>query len=55
VSGDPDDAYPVAYCAPGNRTAAERILAERGQHVARIVEEPRLDGGPGQLRDEDPV
>src|ERR1700734_772988 len=40
----PGGAYPVAYCAPGGRAAAEAILAARGQHAARMVEEPRLVG-----------
>jgi hypothetical protein len=44
MTEQPEDAYPVAYCAPGNRAGAERVLAARGQHVARIVEEPRLEG-----------
>lgn len=39
----PEDAYPVAYCAPGKRAEAERVLAERGHRVARIIEDPWLE------------
>lgn len=44
MTEQPEDAYPVAYCAPGNRGAAEAILTARGEHVARIVEHPWLEG-----------
>ena len=47
MTDEPSDAYPVAYCAPGNRDVAERILAERGEAVARVEEELVLDGAPG--------
>lgn len=44
MSGQQEDAYPAAYCAPGKRGAAEAILTARGEHVARIVEHPWLEG-----------
>lgn len=40
----PEDAYPVAYCAPGCRVIAELVLAARGEQVARITEHPWLEG-----------
>jgi hypothetical protein len=47
VTDEPGDTYPVAYCAPGNREAAEAVLAARGETVARIVEHPWLEGTEG--------
>jgi hypothetical protein len=47
ASSEPGDAYPVAYCAPGRREAAEETLAGRGEHVARIVEHAWLEGADG--------
>jgi hypothetical protein len=44
---EPEDAYPVAYCAPGRRPIAELLLAARGESVARIVEHPWLEGADG--------
>ena len=43
MSGEPD-AYPVAYCAPGQRLAAELALMLKGERVARIAEHPWLEG-----------
>jgi hypothetical protein len=47
VTDETSDTYPVAYCAPGHREAAVAILAARGETVARIEEDPVLDGAPG--------
>ena len=46
MSGEPD-AYPVAYCAPGQRFAAAFTLTFKGEQVARIVEHPWLEGTTG--------
>lgn len=42
-----EDAYPVAYCAPGRRFAAALTLMFKGEEVARIVEHPWLEGTAG--------
>lgn len=44
TTGQPGDAYPVAYCAPGRRFAAALTLMLKGEEVARIVEHPWLEG-----------
>jgi hypothetical protein len=41
------NAYPVAYCAPGKRLAAAFTLMVKGEQVARIVEHPWLEGAEG--------
>jgi hypothetical protein len=47
ADGPPDG--PVAYCAPGQETAAARILEDNGQAVTRIVEHPWLEGRAGYV------
>lgn len=47
TTGQPGDAYPVAYCAPGRRLAAALTLMLKGEEVARIVEHPWLEGADG--------
>lgn len=47
MSEQPEDAYPIAYCAPGRRPIAELILLARGEQVARIIEHPWLEGADG--------
>jgi hypothetical protein len=37
-------AYPVAYCAPGSKTAAALTLMLKGEQVAEIAEHPWLAG-----------
>jgi hypothetical protein len=50
------ETYSVAYCAPGGRAAAEALLAERGEQVARIAEHPWLEGTDGiYIVAEDPL
>lgn len=36
--------YPVAYCAPGGRTAAAIALMLQGEQVAEIAEHPWMSG-----------
>ncbi len=40
----PDGGYPVAWCAPGRKTAAALALWLRGEHVERVEEHPYLAG-----------
>lgn len=47
MSTEVGDAYPVAYCAPGQRFAAALTLMLKGEQVARIVEHPWLEGAEG--------
>lgn len=47
MTEQPEDSYPVAYCAPGRRAVAELLLAARGEQVARIAEHPWLEGTDG--------
>jgi hypothetical protein len=45
----PDDPVPppMAFCAPGLREQAERILRDRGEEFLRVEETPCLEGFSG--------